>query len=301
VPGFSLRNTLLFLSVAGIMWYVVFAAQGLLGEAKQANNFSRLFRAFLFGGLYVGIFAWLLPTFLFEQMVGRDFMYQYAFAFDAGEVATPVGATIPGFAMMLTDNPIVLILLSLGFITVGYYFATCVFLNMTRVMTAMGMDGSLPSWFSKVDQRWHAPINAAIFYFILAIGINLLFRFNDSVEQTMVFGGAFTSVGVVAVTGLAGVLFAYRAKHIYEASPASKYRMFGLPIVTLAGAITFLAAGAVTLMNLIVPELGFTTTASRLLLLLSVVVAIVWFFLFRAYQRQRGVDIDLAFKQVPPE
>jgi amino acid transporter len=152
-----------------------------------------------------------------------------------------------------------------------------------------------------VDQRWHAPINAAIFYFILAIGINLLFRFNDSVEQTMVFGGAFTSVGVVAVTGLAGVLFAYRAKHIYEASPASKYRMFGLPIVTLAGAITFLAAGAVTLMNLIVPELGFTTTASRLLLLLSVVVAIVWFFLFRAYQRQRGVDIDLAFKQVPPE
>jgi amino acid transporter len=203
--------------------------------------------------------------------------------------------------MMMTSSPIVMILLSLGFIAIGYYFATCVFLNMTRVLTAMSLDGALPSWFSKVSAKWHAPINAAIFYLVLAVGFNLWFRWDADVSQTMTYGGAFTSVGVIAVTGFAGLFFATRAKAIYATAPISRYRVGPLPLITVCGAITFLAAGGVTLMNLIYPELGFTTTSARLLLLLSLVVAAVWFFAYRAYQKSRGVDIDLAYKQVPPE
>lgn len=301
-PGFSLKNSILFLSVTGLIWYVVFAAQGLLGEAKQANNYKKLFTAFLMGGAYVGIVAWILPTLLFQNMVSSHFMNAYAYVVAEGKSLTPVGATIPGFAMMLTSSPIILILLSLGFISVGYYFATCVFLNMTRVMTAMSMDRTLPAWFSKVSERWHAPTSAAVFYLLLAIALNLLFRWDKSVETPMVYGGAFTSVGVIAVTGLAGVLFVYKAKAIYDVAPVARYKFLGLPLIAVTGAITFLAAGAVTAMNLIYPELGFTTTAARLLLLLSLVVSAVWFFGYRAYQRRaKGVDIDLAFRQVPPE
>ena len=299
--GFSLKNTILFLSVTGILWYVVFAAQGLLGETKQANNFSKLFKAFVIGGSYVAIVAWIIPTFLFEQMVGREFMHAYGYVTAAGEVATPAGGNIPGFAMMMTGSPILMILLSLGFIAIGYYFATCVFLNMTRVLTAMSMDGVLPAWFSKVNQKYHAPINAAIFYLVLAVGFNLWFRWDPDVSQTMTYGGAFTSVGVIAVTGFAGIFFATRAKTIYDVSPIARYKLGPLPLITVCGAITFLAAGGVTLMNLIYPELGFTTTAARLLLLLSLVVAAVWFFAYRAFQKNRGVDIDLAYRQVPPE
>jgi amino acid transporter len=301
-PGFSLRNTILFVSVTGLIWYVVFAAQGLLGEAKQANNFKKLFSAFVMGGAYVGIVSWILPTLLFQHMVSGNFMNAYAFVTANGTGLTPVGATIPGFAMMMTGSPIVLILLSLGFISVGYYFATCVFLNMTRVMTAMSMDRTLPSWFSKVSERWHAPTSAAIFYLVLAVALNMLFRWDKSVETPMVYGGAFTSVGVIAITGLAGVLFAYKAKAIHDVAPIAQYKFLGLPLIAVTGAITFLAAGAVTAMNLIYPELGFTTTAARLLLLLSLVVSALWFFGYRSYQRRvQGVDIDLAFRQVPPE
>jgi len=302
VPGFSLKYTLLFLSVTGIVWYVVFAAQGLLGETKQANNFKRLYGAFAIGGLYLGLVAWVLPTFLFQQTVGKDFIYNYVAGFNAGDIEAPAGATIPSFAMMMTGSPIVTILLALGFITVGYYFATCVFLNMTRVMTAMGMDRTLPEWFAKVNERVHAPVNAAIFYFVLCVAANLLFRWDSSVQTTMLFGGAFTSVGVIAVTGLAGLLFARRAKGVYDVSPVAKYKVFNVPMVAVAGAVTCLAAGAVTVANLLVPELGFTTTAARLLLLLSLVVSAVWYFAYRAYlRRAKGVNIDLAFKQIPPE
>lgn len=300
-PGFSFRYTVMFLSVVGLAWYVVFGAQGLLGETKQANNFGRLFRAFAIGGLYVGLVAWVLPTWLFQKMVGTEFMNAYAFAFTNGDVTAPAGATIPSFAMMMTSSPIVSILLAVGFIAVGFYFTTCVFLNMTRVLSAMGMDRTIPEWFSRISERFHAPVNAAIFYFVLAVALNVLYRFDDEVKNTMVYGGAFTSVGVIAMSGLAGMLFAYRARHVYEVSPVAKHRILGLPLIAVAGAVTFLAAGGVTVMNLIYPELGFTTTAARLLLLLSLVVSAIWFFAYRAWQKRNGVDLDLAFRQLPPE
>lgn len=300
-PGFSLKYTILFLSVTGLIWYVVFGAQGLLGETKQANNFGKLFKAFLAGGLFVGLFAWALPTFLFQQMVGNEFMNAYAYGVDAGAVEAAAGSSIPSFMMMMTTSPIVSVLLAIGFIAVGFYFANCVFLNMTRVLSAMGMDRTLPEWFSKVSSKFHTPVNAAIFYFVLAVGLNLLYRFNEEVQTTMLFGGAFTSVGVIAVTGFAGVMFARRAKHVYDVSPVARHRIFGLPLIAVAGAITFLCAGGVTVANLFVPELGFTTGWARTLLLLSLVVSAVWFFAYRAWQKRNGVDIDLTFKQIPPE
>jgi amino acid transporter len=300
-PGFSLRNTLLFVSVTGLIWYVVFGAQGLLGEIKQASNFTRIFRAFMVGGLYVGAIAWVIPSLLFQHAVGGSFMNEYASTYSAGSIEAPAGASIPSIAMMMTTSPIISILLAVGFVAVGFYFSVCVFLNMTRVLCAMGMDRTLPEWFSKVSERFRSPVNAALFYLVAAVGLNLLYRFDTEVQNTMLYGGAFTSVGMIAVTGLAGVFFAYRTRHVYDGSPVAKYKILGLPLIAVAGMITFLVAGAVTVANLFVPALGFTTGWARTLLLLSLVVAALWFFAFRAWQKSRGIDINLAFKQVPPE
>jgi amino acid transporter len=163
------------------------------------------------------------------------------------------------------------------------------------------MDRTLPEWFSKVSERFHAPVNAAIFYLVAAVGLNVWFRYDEGVRTTLTLGGAFTGTAIIAVTGLAGALFAWRAKAVYDVSPVAKYQIFGLPLIAVAGGITFLAAGSVTVANLFVPELGFTTGSARITVLLTVVASAVWYVANRAYLKRKGVDIDLAFKQVPPE
>jgi amino acid transporter len=300
-PGFSWKYTILFLSIAGMIWYAVFSAQGLLGEIKNANSFHKLFRTFMIAGTFVSIATWILPIWLFQRAVGNDFLYSYATAYGNGAIEAPAGPYISAIAMMLTGNPILLILLSLGFITVGYYFAVCVFLNMTRVMGAMGMDRTLPEWFAKVNQRYHAPVNAAVFYLLLALALNVLYRFNTDVSTTMVLGGAFTSVGVIAVSGLAGAPLPFTASSIHSVSPIGRYKLLGIPLITIVGTMTFLVAGTVTVLNLIYPELGFTTGAARGFLVVTPLLAAAWFFGYRAYLKSRGINIDLAFKQVPPE
>ncbi len=301
-PEFSLKNTFLFMSVTGVIWYVAFGAQGLLGETKEANNFKKLFTAFTVGGIYVGLVSWILPIWLFQRMAGSDFLSTYAHAYYGGGIEAPAGVTITSFVMMTTTNPLIMVLLSIGFIAVGFYFSTCVFLNMTRVLSGMGMDRTLPEWFAKISKKQQAPVNAAVFYFMLAIILNILYWFKPDLRDTMMLAGAFTGVGVVAITGLAGMLFPYRAKNVYDVSPIARYKLFGFPLISVVGAITFLAAGGVTLTNLIFPELGFTTPAARGMVVGSLVLSFIWYYSYRLYLKGfHGVNTDLAFKQAPPE
>lgn len=301
-PSFSLWNTILYLSISGGTCYVIFAAQGILGETKQASSFSKMLRGFMLGGLYVAIASYLIPSVLITNAVGSEFMNAYAFAASEGTLSAPGGATIATLAMMLTSNPVVLILMALGFMLIGLHFSVAVYLNMTRVLTAMGMDGSLPTWLSKVNERVHAPVNAAIFYAVLALGCNLLYRFNEDVQNAMIVGGSLSSVGIIALTGLAAAVFPWRGGAVWETAPARGRKLFGVEVTVLGGWITFLGFGGVTVANLIVPSLGFTEGWGRALILFTVIGAAVWFLAYRAYQKRvNGVDIDLAFKQVPPE
>jgi amino acid transporter len=300
-PGFSLKYTILFVSVSGVIWYAVFSAQGLLGEIKHANSFSRLFWTFTWAGAFVGVLTWILPMWLLVRSAGAYFVNAYATGAVDGTIQAPAGGSVPAIAMMMTSNPLLIFLTGLGFISVGFYFSHCVFLNMTRVMGAMGMDRSLPEWFAKVSQRYHAPLNAAVFYFFLALVLNFLFRFVDSVKTTMVYAGAFTSVSVIAVSGLAAILFPYTARSIYDVSPVARYKIFGIPMIVISGAIALVGAGSVTVMNLVFPELGFTTWSGRLFLVFTPIVSAAWLVGYRAYLKRRGFNIDLAFRQLPPE
>jgi amino acid transporter len=204
--------------------------------------------------------------------------------------------------MAMTSSPVIIIVLAAGFIVSGTYFSICVFLNMTRVLSAMGMDRTLPEWFSRVSERFHAPVNAAFFYLVLALIFNLLYKFVASVRTPMLLGGAFTSTGVIAVTGLAAVFFSIRGGSVYENAPVRGKKFLGLPVEAVGGAAACIAYGGVTIANLIDPALGFTTGSARLLVLASLLLAFVWYFVYRAYLKsRRGINIDLAFKTVPPE
>ncbi len=301
--GFSFGHTLLFMSISAGTCYIVFAAQGLLGETKQASNFTKLFRGFMWGGLYVAVIAFIIPTWLFTNAVGSHFAQAYATAATANPALSLPGVpTFAGIAMTMTSSPVIIIILAAGFIVSGTYFSVCVFLNMTRVLSAMGMDRTLPEWFSRVSERYHAPVNAALFYLGMALIFNLLYKFVASVRTPMLLGGAFTSAGVIAVTGLAAVFFSIRGGSVYETAPVRGKKLFGIPVEAVGGGLACLAYGGVTVANLIDPALGFTTGSARLLILASLLLAGVWYFAYRAYLRSRkGINIDLAFKAVPPE
>ncbi len=301
-PGFSLGHTLIWVAVlAAYVPYTMFSAQGLLGEVKGARNMWRLHAAFLLPGVLVSMVMLAIPYLLIEHIAGSNFLNQFAWAYNSGGVAPTYSPNIGVFISMLSSNWIVTILVAFGFICGGFGIANVVFVNASRVMMAMGLDGSLPSFFSDVSETRHTPIKAATLWSFLALIVAAVFAYKPSWETIILIGGAITSVTVVGFTCLAATVFPYRSSDIYSSSPVAQYTLRGVPLISIAGAIGTITTAALVWVALTNSQLGLTSTNARLAIGGAFVTGIAVFISMTLYRRSQGVDTSLAYRYVPPD
>jgi APA family basic amino acid/polyamine antiporter len=301
-PGFSLGHTLIWVAVlAAYVPYTMFSAQGLLGEVKGARNMWRLYAAFLLPGILVSMVMLAIPYLLIQHIAGTNFLNQFAWAYNSGGIAPTYSPNIGVFISMLSGNWIVTILVAAGFICGGFGIANVVFVNASRIMMAMGLDGSLPSFFSDVSENRHTPMKAATLWSVLALVVAAVFAYKPSWETIILIGGAITSVTVVGFTCLAATVFPYRSKDIYQASPVAQYTIGSVPLITVAGAVGTIATGALVWVALTNSQLGLTSTNARLSIGGAFVTGIAVFVMMMLYRRSQGVDTSLAYRYVPPD
>jgi hypothetical protein len=106
---------------------------------------------------------------------------------------------------------------------------------------------------------------------------------------------------------VSAVVFPWIRRQLFTVSPASEQRAGGLPIMVITGAIAtvFLAAVLVMLWkDDIAAGPLFTADGVRgefWLLVAAVVFGVGWYLGIKSYRRRQGIDISLAFKQIPIE
>jgi amino acid transporter len=225
-----------------------------------ALSFSALFYlTFLTGGVILAIILLALPFMLISHIAGANFLNQYAWAYGAGLIHPTYLPNIGVFLSMLTTNPLIVTLVALGFIVGGFAIANVVFVNSARVMMAMGLDGSLPRFFSEVSEKRHTPVKAATLWSACALGVCAIFSYVPSWFTIVLIGGAIGSVIVVGVTCLAAAVFPYRAPEIFRASPSGRYMVGSVPLVTVMGVLGAMMTGALVVVALVNSALGGDT------------------------------------------
>ena len=300
--GVSISHTLIWIAVlAAYVPYSMYSAQGLLGEVKGARSLNRLYVTFLAGGVILAIVLLALPFMLISHIAGADFLNQYAWAYGAGLIHPAYLPNIGVFLSMLTSNPLVVTLVALGFIVGGFAIANVVFINSARVMMAMGLDGSLPRFFSDVSDRYHTPVKAATLWSACALGVSAVFAYVPSWFTIVLIGGAIGSVIVVGVTCLAAAVFPYRAPEIFQASPSGRYKIGPVPLVTVMGILGTVMTALLVGVALVNSALGLTSTSARYVVGGAFATGVLVYAAVRAYRRSEGVDTSLAFRYVPPE
>jgi len=301
-PPFSFLATLLIAPIAwtSLQWATYSAQQN--GEIKNARSFKS--QSFIIVGslVFAGVLLAILAAAL-EKAVGSEFLYVAGAGYWSG-----VGeATISGFwlwpniiAVALSASPIVILIISLGYILNSHQIVHNCYIGMTRVMVAMSLDRVLPEWFSKVNDRFHTPVNAHIAYFIASIPVILVYNLYPG-WVGLTLGVTFACGYVFVITCLAGALLPYRAKDVYEASPGAKYKIGNVPMVTVLGAIGFIFGGVMVMMFMLYPQLGLTSGLAYGVVLGVLVFSAIWYLLFKQAQKSRGINVDFAFKEIPPE
>src|SRR6266511_2659029 len=311
-PPFSLLATLLVAPIAwtSLQWETYSAQQN--GEIKDARSFQA--QTFIMVGSLIatGLLLALLAVGI-ERVAGSEFLYVAG----AGYWSLIPEANINGFnlwppilAVALTGSPLVVLIIGIGYLLNGFQIVCNCYIGMTRVMVAMSLDRLLPEWISKVDERLHTPVNAHWVYFLASIPVILAYNLVPG-WIGLTLGVTFGCGYVFVITCIAGALLPYRAKELYEASPGAKYKLGSLPLITVLGVLGGVLGALMVLAFLFAPQLGvlgnwdFENFPSglwaQIIAFGIILLSAIWYIIAKNSQRSKGINVEFAFKEVPPE
>jgi APA family basic amino acid/polyamine antiporter len=135
--------------------------------------------------------------------------------------------------------------------------------------------------------------------------VSALFAWNIFNFQTL----TLCSTLVIAVTYLgstiAAVLLPYIKPDLYKASPIAKYKILGIPLITVAGVI--FAGFLIFLLYqwLFDPNglygIGLSNVSSVIYMLAMYLLALAIYLGFKWYRRREGIDISKIYEEIPVE
>jgi hypothetical protein len=101
---------------------------------------------------------------------------------------------------------------------------------------------------------------------------------------------------------VAAIFFPFTAKSVFEQAPGFVRKKIGsLPVVSLLGGIGFVVIVAVFYLLATMPAAGGLLEIFTAMIVVLYAVGAIMYYVSRAYRRRRGMDLDLAYKQIPPE
>jgi amino acid transporter len=301
VSGWSWESTLFVIPIALTSLGWVGYTQEQAGEIQGASSFKNQLLINLGGGLFSTLLMMIL-AYTFINTVGQGWLAAAAYGSTTGTVSMPIPPWFSNIAAVLTDNPLLIFLMTVGILLNAFQVETNVIIGWTRVTVAMSIDGVFPKILSNVNSRTHTPVIAHVLFFILgAVIYSAVYNF---VPGYLTLTLAVTAVATVMYIGTAfgGAIFPWTRKSVYDSSPAAKYKVAGIPLATICGLVATAFSVWMLYYYLTVPGLGVMTPnrISESIMLSIFVIWVVYFFVRRAYLKGRGIDLDLAFKEVPP-
>jgi basic amino acid/polyamine antiporter, APA family len=271
----------------------------LYGEVRGASDFRRVLSGMFFG-LWLTVITTVICLLLIAKTIGWGF-YQNLNSLEFN--LTPTFGIWPSpfmFAGWLVNNSafqvILILVLSLWF----FGWVGSLFLSSTRVIFAAAFDRVLPDRAAEVSERRRVPVYSLLLMLLPAVGLSALYAYSATFA-----GYTLDATLVIAVTylfsAIAVVILPLRKPDLWYASPASKVKLFGVPVVPVAGVVTV----ALLVFNLYEwlskSAYGVNHKGSLVFMAALYVLAIVIFVGARIIRNRQGIDLSLINKEIPVE
>lgn len=160
-----------------------------------------------------------------------------------------------------------------------------------------------------MDERTGTPLNALLMMVIPSILVAALFAWNVFNFRSLTLDSTLVIAVTYLGTTVAAILLPYRKPELYNASPIAKFKIAGIPLITVAGIIFGGFLVFLLVEWLFDPWLnGSPLYGISLQNIPSVVYMIVMYGLaagiywgFKAYRKRGGIDLDKVHAEIPAE
>ena len=282
-------------------WWSVY----LSGELKSAANRGRQM-GIMFGALAWDVIFICLGVVLLFKVTGYNFMVAVNTSSTAvaGVLKIPTSPWYHFMAALVYNIPVVTVLIVGSFLfwslpaMVGNTFMPI------RTWFAWAFDRLLPEKLAEVNERTHSPVWAILLEMVI-ITLMLIWSIVSTDFQTWLALGVLAGVVTVVIVAVAAYIFPERRPDLYQASPAN-VSFLGVPVLKIVAPLSALVMLYLTWCTLAFPALALGGNANNwwqvpAFMGMIVVVGLVVYFGSKYIRRSQGVDIDLVYRELPPE
>jgi APA family basic amino acid/polyamine antiporter len=276
-------------------WWSVYIA----GELKSAGNLRRQV-SIMIGALVWDSLFMIVGVLLLYRSAGEQFIASINFL-----TTTATGYTLPVqpyynlMASIASNSPIFAVLIAISFL---FWNLPAMFPNTfmpVRTIFAWSFDRILPGKLSEVSERTHAPIPAIITASIIVLAI-LVWSVLSTSFFTLLSLGVLAGVVTILTVSVAALSFPYRRPELYRNSPAS-ISIGGVPVLPIVSVLSILVMIALAYVVLTYPQLGIIPWQGFAFMAALVVLGLLIYFIARTIRSTQGINLDLIYRELPPE
>jgi len=296
--GFDLWQTVLmsnwpFLPLIGAAFSIAIG-----GEIKSVGRSQSVG---MLGAVFTATLAFVITVFLAYKVFGFEFLGTAVFnALTAnGGLTTPTDASIALLTGILTKSPLITVLTSLGLALWMWMWIPAMHTFGVRAVVAWAFDRVAPAPLAKISETYHTPMVAITVTTIVNLIFMALFVFTPWFSRIVILIEAAVLAWSVVLG--AGIFFPYLRPQLYEKSPIASKTIFGLPMMSVACFLGFVAAQFYFWTLFFDPNAAGHDPTQVIIVAGVFVLGLVFYYIMKLIRRSQGIDVTLAFKEIPIE
>jgi APA family basic amino acid/polyamine antiporter len=215
-----------------------------------------------------------------------------------GQLSASQGLLFTQIAAFGSGNVLIALLIMGAFIFQSYTWLPGQITNASRNFLAYSIDGLMPKALGDVHPRYHTPVNALALVGAGSIAALAGFVWIPSFATLV---GIFGFILGFILVSISAIVFPYRQRELFESSPVNR-RVGGVPLMSIVGALSLVALVIEAWAFLTDPSAGLNGHPALVWMNIGIFVSgLVIYFVAKAIQRSRGVDISRRFAEIPIE
>ena len=279
--------------------YTVAAAYtgGEIRRPQVTGIVSPLVAMLLVGILVIFAFAFA------DSAMGAHWIGAATFLSNAGSKAYPFSqpASFFFFVTTLTHSKIVLTVIAIAFLAAPLSTILATVLFATRNLFAWSFDRMLPSQVANVSPRTGTPTVAPAIVTAVATLYLALIIWGGGTFNTALGAIILGTTVTFMVAALAGVVFPWRRREMFQASPAARWSFAGIPTLSIVAALAFVVYAIMFYSLLSQDALGSNNSTSIVAMFVVIAAAAILYPVAYVINKRRGVNIALVGRELPPE
>lgn len=295
--GFDLWQTILvsnwpFLPLIGAAFSI--AIGGEIKSVRRSQTIGML------GAVFTATLAFVITVWLAYKVFGFEFIGTASFnSLNGKGLTTPTEPSIALLTGILTQSPLITVLTSLGLAIWMWMWIPAMHTFGVRAVVAWSFDRVAPAPLGTISEKYHTPIVAITVTTIVNLIFMALFVFTPWFSKIVILIEA--AVLAWSIVLAAGIFFPYLRPELYEKSPIAGKTVFGLPIMTVACFLGFIAAQFYFWTLYFDPNAAGHEPTQVAIVAGVFVLGLVFYYVMKIIRRSEGVDVTLAFKEIPIE